>query len=134
MNESGEQMLHRWFASEPTGNEGTTGQEHEVPRDGAHSTHEPRRETPGPAGVGAMDAEPASGDDRVCVAAGELVRAGDQFAGVEATGAVVETQDSPFAEGDVTMPSYAVARLLEIAISSADSLVEEARVEADRVQ
>jgi vacuolar-type H+-ATPase subunit H len=135
MNESGEHMLNRWFALEPVCDEGTTGQQYEVPRDVAQPMSVTQRETPGPAEVAAdVDAKPASGDGRVWVPAEELVPVGGQSDGVVEKAKSAEAQDSPLGEHDVTIPSYAVARLLEIATASADSLVEKAREEADQLQ
>jgi vacuolar-type H+-ATPase subunit H len=53
---------------------------------------------------------------------------------VVAVGApAAEAHQHPAADPEVTAPSYAVARLLEIATSEAEALVEEAREQADHL-
>jgi hypothetical protein len=134
-NGSGEQMLNKWFAVEPARDGSTAGQGYEVPRDGEQPMRDLEAETSEPDEIDAdMDAELPSVDIRPWAPAAELVEVGDRSDVVAEGVTAADAQERPVAEDDVTAPSYAAARLLEIAASNAEALVETARAQADQLQ
>ena len=135
MNESGEQMLNKWFAFEPVSDGGKARQDYDTPRDGEQPMRDLEAETSEPEETDAdVDAELVSVDIRPWAPAAELVGVGDQFDVVVEGATAAEAQERPVAEDDVSAPSYAVARLLEIATANAEALIETAREEADQLQ
>jgi hypothetical protein len=134
-NGSGEQMLNKWFAVEPARDGSTAGQGYDVPRDGEQPMRDLEAETSEPDEIDAdMDAELPSVDIRPWAPAAELVEVGDRSDVVAEGVTAADAQERPVAEDDVTAPSYAAARLLEIAASNAEALVETARAQADQLQ
>jgi hypothetical protein len=135
MNESGEQMLNKWFAFESVGDRGKTEQGSDAPRDGAQPMRDAEVETLEPDEADAdVDAELASVDNHLWSPAAELVGVRDEPDAVVEGPTAAEAQVRLVAKDDVTAPSYAVARLLEIATSNANKLVDTARAEADQLQ
>jgi hypothetical protein len=134
-NGSGEQMLNKWFAVEPARDGSTAGQGYDVPRDGEQPMRDLEAETSEPDEIDAdVDAELPSVDIRPWAPAAELVEVGDRSDVVAEGVTAADAQERPVAEDDVTAPSYAAARLLEIAASNAEALVETARAQADQLQ
>ena len=135
MNEAGDQMLSKWFAFDAA----RDGYETEQAYDdviGDDEAARPDLET-GPSASPEADThvhlELVAMDQLVGDPEAELDRGDDESDDVVAGASADDTQDGPVVEGDVTAPSYAVARLLEIATSGAEALVATAREEADHM-
>jgi cell division septum initiation protein DivIVA len=134
MNETGEEMLGMWFASDRTRDGLGAGNVDRVLDDSDQPMHDPESNGYAPEETNTDPrAEPAPITERLRAAQAELARVPDEFDGPVAGPLAAEAHSAPVFEGAETTASYAAARLLEIATRNADALVEDAREEADQM-